>query len=78
MEYDNKQITEDFFAHRGLNIRKKTDLKKAVAFMKKASWEDTFISEKYESLEWSELDEKVGRMRLEIMKKYLKERADGK
>ena len=31
-DYDKKEIAESYFAHKGLNIQKKTDLKKAVAF----------------------------------------------
>lgn len=72
MEFDAKKITEEFFAHKGLNINKKTDLKKALTFMKKATWEDMFFSEKYESIEWSDLDKKVGNQRLEIVNGYLK------
>lgn len=66
-----KQITEEFFAHKGLNIGKKTDLKKAQTFLKKATWQDMFLSQKYDSLEWSELDEKVGTERLKIIKAYI-------
>jgi len=71
VKYDSKEIAESFFAHKKINIRTKTGLQKAKAFISKAKWQDMFLGERFESLEWCELDEKAGKKRLKLIRDYV-------